>query len=90
MKLKKKKALNLVWTHLKGQGYLDSRGKVTDDLKTALKDNTVNLPEDFTEQTAQINALLKKVAGGLNIKKQEDKKAVQFKKQAFDVDFKPL
>jgi len=79
-----------LWTHLKGQGYLDNRGKVTDDLKTALKDNTVNLPEDFTEQTAQINVLLKKVAGGLNIKKQEDKKAVQFKKQAFDVDFKPL
>jgi type III restriction enzyme len=79
-----------LWTHLNDQGYLDIRGKVTDELKTALKENTVSLPEGFAEQTAQINALLKKVAGGLNIKKQEDKKPVQFKKQAFDVDFKPL
>ncbi len=79
-----------LWKHLNNEGYLDSKGKVTDDLKTALKDNSVKLPDAFNEQTAQINLVLKKVAGGLNVKKHEEKKTVQFKKQAFDVDFKPL
>ncbi|HCK92182.1 MAG TPA: type III restriction endonuclease subunit R, partial [Gammaproteobacteria bacterium] len=54
------------------------------------KENSLNLPDDFKEQAAQINAVLKKVTGGLNVKKYEEKKTVQFKKQAFDVDFKPL
>ncbi len=79
-----------VWTYLNDNGYLDNRGKVTDELKTALKENSLDLPDDFKEQAAQINAVLKKVAGGLNVKKHEEKKTVLFKKQAFDVDFKPL
>lgn len=79
-----------VWTYLNDNGFLDSRGKVTDALKTVLKENSLDLPDGFKEQAAQINAVLKKVAGGLNVKKHEEKKPVQFKKQAFDVDFKPL
>lgn len=79
-----------IWKHLNENGYIDNRGKVTDKLKQALKENTLVLPEEFKDQAAQINATLKKLAGGLNVKKHEEKKPVQFKKQVFDVDFKPL
>jgi type III restriction enzyme len=79
-----------LWIYLHDHDYLDGRGSVTDSLKTALKENSLDLPDGFKEQAAQIIAVLKKVAGGLNVKKHEEKNPIQFKKQAFDVDFKPL
>ncbi|MBN4049497.1 DEAD/DEAH box helicase family protein, partial [bacterium AH-315-N03] len=77
--------------HLKAEGYIDGRGKVTDKLRIALKEGTLELPEDVAEQTAQITALLKRVAGDLNVKNADDRTRVGMNKERFlSADFKEL
>lgn len=81
----------LVHQHLTSQGYIDSHGKVQDALKTALKNNTVSLPEAVKEQSDDILNVLKKIAGGLNIKNNADKRPIKLNKQVFlGEEFKSL
>lgn len=73
-----------IWKHLLEQKYIDQRGKVTDELKKALKEDDVSLPEDCQEHAEPISAALKKVAGGLNIKNNDDKRTVKLNKAVFE------
>lgn len=62
------------------KGYIDKRGKVQDLLRLAIKEGTVELPEEFTESEhveKQILNTLKDAAGKLEIKNQEDKTRVR-------------
>lgn len=80
-----------LWDHLKTTGYIDNKGKVQDSLKTALKSDELELPEEFKEHTPQIAAVLKKVSGNLNIKNRDDKKRVSLNKAVFlSPEFKEL
>ncbi len=80
-----------VWKHLKSNGYIDAKGKVTDKLKIALKDDSLELPDDVSKQTPQIISLLKKVAGNLNVKNADERQQVQLVKERFlSDDFKAL
>ena len=72
-----------LWDHLKTTGYIDTRGKVQDSLKTALKSGKLELPDEFKEHAPQIAAVLKKVSGNLNIKNRDDKKKVSLNKAVF-------
>ena len=81
----------VLWSSLKSQGYLDTKGKVTDMLRAALKANTVNLPEARVPQAPQIVALLKKVAGSLQIKNAAERTLVRLNKEKFlSEDFRQL
>ena len=81
----------LICEHLANQGYIDTHGKVQDALKVALKNNTVSLPESVQDQAADILSVLKKIAGGLNIKNNADKRPITLNKQVFiGEDFKAL
>ena len=66
-----------IWTYLKGAGLVDAKGKVQDSLRTALKDKSFTLPEEFASQKADISELLKKLAGGLNVKNADDRKQIK-------------
>lgn len=80
-----------LWDHLKTTGYIDTKGKVQDSLKTALKSGELELPEEFKEHAPQIAAVLKKVSGNLNIKNRDDKKKVSLNKAVFlSPEFKEL
>ncbi|NPD72001.1 type III restriction-modification system endonuclease [Oceanispirochaeta sp. M1] len=80
-----------LWNYLKDEGHIDSRGKVQDSLKNALKTGTLQLPDEYQEHSPQINAVLKKVAGNLNIKNHDDKKKVTLNKAVFlSPEFKEL
>jgi type III restriction enzyme len=80
-----------VWNHLKEKGYIDAKGKVQDALKLALKSDAVDLPYNVQAQAPQIIALLKKVAGGLDIKDASKGQPVKLNKQVFlGEDFKAL
>lgn len=80
-----------IWEHLKNEGYVDHLGKVTDKLRSALKDDTLQLPEAVTEQAGHITALLKKVAGSLNVKNAEERTKVSLNKERFlGEEFKAL
>jgi type III restriction enzyme len=66
-----------IWTYLKGAGLVDAKGKVQDSLRTALKDKTFTLPEEFASQKADVSELLKKLAGGLTVKNADDRKQIK-------------
>jgi type III restriction enzyme len=57
-----------LWNHLKSEQLIDKNGKVQDSLKIALKHDTLTLPESFAPYKMQIERILKKVAGGLDVK----------------------
>ncbi|MCC7137660.1 MAG: DEAD/DEAH box helicase family protein [Planctomycetes bacterium] len=66
-----------VWEALKSKGYIDARGRVQDTLKKALKDGTVELPEQFNAQRDQVVHLLKRLAGKLDIKNADERRPVR-------------
>lgn len=69
-----------LWEHLKAAGHIDSRGRVQDSLKTALKDGTLALPTEFDAQKGQIAEVLRKVSGRLEIKNADERKQVPLRK----------
>jgi type III restriction enzyme len=80
-----------LWDHLKSAGHIDSKGKVQDSLKAALKSGDLELPDEFKVHAQQIAAVLKKVSGNLNIKNRDDKKPVALNKAVFlSPEFKEL
>ncbi len=80
-----------LWDHLKTTGYIDTKGKVQDSLKTALKSGELKLAEEFKAHTPQIAAVLKKVSSNLNIKNRDDKKQISLNKAVFlSPEFKAL
>jgi len=84
-------ASKLLWAHLKSQGYIDSKGKVQDSLRTALMDGTLALPESFSAQKDQIAAVLKKLTGKLEIKNADDRKQIPVRKSVLlSPEFKAL
>jgi type III restriction enzyme len=81
-----------IYTYLTLKGYINTKGKVQESLKVALKNNTVDLGQDFEEHvTKQILETLKQTAGKLEIKKQDDKKTIRVKEHILDnAEFKAL
>jgi type III restriction enzyme len=72
-------------------GYINEAGKVQDKLKIAIKDNNLNVPEEYEYVKAEITALARKVCSGLNIKNNSDKKTIKLNKQVYlDPEFKNL
>jgi type III restriction enzyme len=83
-----------LYDYLVLKGYIDTRGKVQDLLRIAIKDDAVELPEEFTQSEHvenQILSNLKAAAGKLQIKNQDDKKRVRVNKQVLNSpEFKEL
>jgi type III restriction enzyme len=66
-----------IWAHLKEAGYVDAKGKVQDQLRKALKDNTLQLPEPFQAQLPQVKEVLRKLAGKLDIKNADERRSIR-------------
>jgi type III restriction enzyme len=83
-----------LFDYLTLKGYIDTRGKVQDLLRIAIKEDAVELPEEFTESEHvknQILSNLKAAAGKLQIKNQDDKKKVKVNKRVLtSPEFKAL
>lgn len=80
-----------IFDHLRTVKYIDTKGKITDTLKIALKEQKVDIPEEFKEIETQIVAKLKKLTGNLNLKNAEDKKPVNLNKMRYlSPEFKDL
>ena len=77
--------------HLKALGLIDANGKVQDNLRKALKDNTVHIPPELEPWKAQIIERLRKLAGKLDIKNADDKKPIALRREVYlSPDFKAL
>lgn len=84
-------ASKVLWTHLKSVGYIDSKGKVQDALRTALKEGSLALPEQFSAQKEQIAAVLKKLTGKLEVKNADERRHVPVRKSVLlSPEFKEL
>lgn len=66
-----------LWDHLKAAELIDAKGRVQDSLRAALKSGTLELPEEFLDQAGEITAILKKLAGRLDIKNADDRKVIR-------------
>lgn len=69
-----------LWVHLKAAGLIDSKGKVQDSLKEALKEGTLELPTEFETQRTQIIEVLRRVTGRLEIKNADERQQVPLRK----------
>ena len=67
----------LVWEYLHARGYIDGSGRVQDVLRVALKEDKVELSTEFAQESTQITAILRKLAGRLDIKNAEDRRTVR-------------
>jgi type III restriction enzyme len=66
-----------LWEHLKAEKFLNAQGKVQDALRTALKNDTLTLPEPFAAQLPQVKEILRKLAGRLEIKNADERRQVK-------------
>lgn len=67
--------------YLKNADFIDAKGKVQDKLRKALKEGTLTVPDQHAEHLAQIKEVLRKIAGKLDIKNADDRKAVRVRKE---------
>lgn len=72
-----------IYEWLKGQGFIDSKGKVQDKLRMAIKDGTLTLPEPHAAHLPQVREVLRKIAGRLEIKNADDRKPVRVRKEIY-------
>ena len=81
----------VVYEYLKEKKYIDTRGKIQDTLKTAIKENRFEVPQEFAALKADITSVITKIAGNLNVKDADDKKLITLNKEVYlSEDFKAL
>ncbi|MBL4746671.1 MAG: DEAD/DEAH box helicase family protein [Flavobacteriaceae bacterium] len=73
----------LLYNFLLEKGYIDLKGKIQDSLKIDLKNNKVEIPEEFDFIKQPILKTLKKVTGNLHIKNASERKHIKINKQVF-------
>jgi len=71
----------VLWEHLKSEGYVDARGKVQELLRKAMKDGTLVVPAGFEEQKDQIEQILRKRAGRLEVKNADERRQIRVRKE---------
>lgn len=80
-----------VWKFLKDKEFLDGKGKVMDTLRTALKENTLVLPDEFKDQAEGIKMILRKLAGKLDVKNADDRVIIRTREAVLEsAEFKAL
>jgi type III restriction enzyme len=80
-----------LWEYLKTEKFLNAQGKVQAELRVALKNDTLTLPEPFTAQLPQVKEILRKLAGRLEIKNADERRQVKSRQAVLHgADFKAL
>ena len=70
-------ASEVIWAHLRAAGYIDARGKIQDSLRVALKAGTLEIPLAFADQADRVAAILRKLAGPLEVKNADERRQVR-------------
>lgn len=72
-----------IYEHLSNNKYIDSRGKIQDNLRRDIKDNIFEVPEAYESVKDKIISVITKIAGNLNIKNADDKQLVTLNKEVY-------
>ena len=88
-----------VWQFLKDRDFIDSNGKVQDRLRAILKNGKFHLPDDIKQNLVQahseeqaniieanIQAVLRKLAGKLDIKNADDRRIIRTREAILESD----
>jgi len=80
-----------LWKHLKQAGYIDAKGQVQEELRSALDNGDVDLPAELAPHADQIVAILKKYASGLQIKNADERRTIKTREKVLNSpEFKAL
>ncbi|MXY32849.1 MAG: restriction endonuclease subunit R [Boseongicola sp. SB0664_bin_43] len=63
--------------YLRNEGFIDAEGRILDVLRKALKEDRFALPDAHAGQLPQVRAVLRKIAGRLEIRNADDRKTVK-------------
>ena len=81
----------ILYDHLLAESYVDTKGRIQDSLRQALKDDSFVAPPEFAEQQAEIVSVLRKLAGRLEIRNADERQAVRPRQAVLDSgEFKEL
>jgi type III restriction enzyme len=84
-------ASKLLADHLRAHKLIDVKGRVQDGLRQAIKDGSLALPPDIEAHRAEVLALLRKIAGKLEIKNADERRSVPVRRAVLDSpEFKAL
>lgn len=72
-----------IYDWLKGEAFIDTKGKVQDTLRTAIKNGTLTLPEAYAAHLPQVREVLRKIAGRLEIKNADERRQILVRKEVF-------
>lgn len=72
-----------IWSELHAEGYLEKTGKITKTLKETLFDGTFTVSEKFLPLQEQIESILRKSSGRLNINNADERKTNQIPERNF-------
>ena len=88
-----------IWQFLKDQQFVDAKGKVQDSLRAVLKDGNFELPDDIKQELVKdhgeeqtdiialdIQGVLRKLAGKLDIKNADDRKIIRTREAVLESD----
>lgn len=81
----------ILYEHLQAQDYIDASGRIRDSLRKALRDDTLDLPEEFADQRADIAAVLRKLSGRLKVENADKRRTVRPRQAVLEsAEFKAL
>ena len=81
----------VLYDHLRVQGYIDAKGRIQETLRKALRDDSLALPDEFSAQRAGIASVLRRLAGRLEIKNADERQTVRPRQAVLDSpEFKAL
>ena len=73
-----------LYDHLKAEGYIDRQGQIQDSLREAIKDDMLSVPEGFEAQRPEVMAVLRKLAGRLQVRNADERKTVRPRQAVLD------
>lgn len=77
------KASEEIFNFFKDKGYINDKGRVTDDLKLAIAKNNLEIPEKYEHIKVAITTAAKKATKELKIKNIKDKRKVKLNKKVY-------
>ncbi len=80
-----------VWVYLKENQLINYKGVIQDKLRTALREDSLVLPDEYVDQHGEIKEILRKLAGRLEIKNADERSKIKVRKEVlYSPEFKAL
>lgn len=73
-----------IWSELQRKGYLEKSGKITKRLKEVLLEGSFSVGDKYSQLQEQIENILRKSAGKLNINNADERKTIKCRKEVLN------